>query len=298
MTVSFFKLHVAGDDFILIDRARPGHEALRERTDALGPLAAAISDRRRAVGSHGVVFIGNAPDAAAKPGALSVRVFGADGTERCQGDDAYLCVARWAADSGRAAAGKVRIAGPSGERLLSALNSRSFAIERPVPRAAENGRLELLLDGRPETAYLFSGNGLWAATIGKENSPPPKRVREALAVAVPDAVPVIARPAGRDLIRFSTIYGADRIGAAAAAVAAGIAAGRTDEAAVAEWRGKGAAVAYADFGAHPAAMAASPAGPGTLIDRGRFFVEKKGAEKMLIAGIAEYAFDGNFDYDA
>ncbi|MFA6505298.1 MAG: hypothetical protein WCT14_04325 [Treponemataceae bacterium] len=296
MTVSFFKLHVAGDDFILVDRTRPGHEVLRERPDTLAPLAQAICDRCRGVGGRGVAFIG--PDAAERKGALSVRIFAANGTEKYEGEDAYLCVARWATDSGRAAGGKVRLtASNGGEHILSALDSRSFAVELPAPRAEENGRMELLLDGRPETAFIFRGNGRWAATIGRENSPTPKRVRDALAVAIPDAIPVIARPAGRDLIRFSTIYGADRFGAAAAAVAAGIAAGRTDESAVAEWRGKGAAVAYANFASHSAKSGAA-AGPGTLIDRGRFFVEWKSPEKILIAGLAEYSFEGHYDHDA
>ena len=129
------------------------------------------------------------------------------------------------------------------------------------------------------------------------SGPAPKRLRSALRAAVPEADPVVVRPLGRDLVRFVAPANADRVSAAAAAVVAAVRSGRTDKEAVAEWRGRGAAVAFADFGPknRPAAKTAE-AGPGALIDRGRFFVEWNKGERVLVAGIAEYAFEGNFDY--
>jgi hypothetical protein len=85
------------------------------------------------------------------------------------------------------------------------------------------------------------------------------------------------------------------VGAAAAAVVAARLAGRAETAAVAEWRGGGAAVAYAHFEATPHPRA--DAGPAALIDRGRFWVEwRRSARRLLVAGLAEYAFVGSFDY--
>lgn len=289
MNVSFFKLHVAGDDFILVDRSRPGHEEILGRPDMLPSLAAAIADRRRGVGGRGVVFVG-------RPGSFEVRIFDADGTENYTSGDALLCAARWAFDSGKTSGGKVRIATPSGEQVLSALDSRSFAVELPAPPLDSATRLELLLDGLSEVAFSFDWNGRWAASVGGPNGPKPPRVRAALSSAFPDATPVVARPAGRELMRFSTVDGADRVRAAAMGVAAGIAAGKTETTAVAEWRGKGAAVSFADFGPPKSRGKEAPVGPGALIDRGRFYVDWKGSGRVLVAGIAEYAFEGNYDF--
>jgi hypothetical protein len=290
VTVAFFKLQVAGDGIILVDRSRPGHEEIRARPDLLSGLAAAMADSRRGVGGRGVAFVDGTS-------ALDARVFSADGKESYSDGDALLCIARWAFDSGRTAAGKVRIGTPAGERILSALDSRSFAVELPAPPLDGVFRMELLLDGLPETAFSFDWHGRWAASIGGLKGATPKRVREALAAAFPGSAPVVVRPVGRELVRFATADGADRVCAAALAVAAGILAGKTDSAAVAEWRGRGAAVAYADFGVPQERPAELPsAGPGSLIDRGRFYADWKRPGAVLAAGIAEYAFEGSFDY--
>lgn len=294
MNVSFLKLQVSGDDCILIDRDRPGHEALRNSPDALPGLAAAILDRRRGAGARCAAFVSSG----GMNDGLRVRLYDAFGDETLCRGDALLCVARWASDSGRARNGKVVIEERGREQTLSAIDSRTFAVESPAPRPEAESRIDLLLDGLSETAYLFRSGTLWAATIGSEGGPSPKRVREALAAALPDALPVVCRPAGRDLVRFSTLNDADRIGAAAAAVAAGRMAGKTDDSAVAEWRGKGAAVAYADFGPVPAPSGKRARGSaqGDLIDRGRFFVEWKSDERVFVAGIAEYVYEGSYDF--
>lgn len=296
MTISFFKLHVAGNDFILVDRDRREHGDLKNKGDALPALAAAMADRGRGVGARGVLFV--SCSAGRDPQTLQVRAFDPSGAERRSGGDALLCVARWASDSGKAAGGTVIIADQAGERTLSAMDSRNFVVEMPAPISDKPARLDLILDGLQETAYLLKGDILWAATIGREGGPAPRRVRAALASAAPQAVPVISRPAGRDLIRFSTVDGADRVGAAAAAAAAGKLCGAIDDSVVAEWRGKGAAVPYADFGPAGSRRAAATAGAGALIDRGRFYVDWKKPERILVAGIAEYTFEGSFDFFA
>lgn len=87
------------------------------------------------------------------------------------------------------------------------------------------------------------------------------------------------------------------MGAAAAAACAAVLAGRADEETVAEWRGRGRAVSFANFGSpSPAAQLGAGAGTDVLIDRSRFFVDWKRPDRVLVAGMAEYAFEGNFDF--
>ncbi len=329
MTVSFYKLQVSGDDFVLVDLDKASHRDLSRREGALAELAAAILDRRRGVGGRAVVYAGGAPKAGA--GSLPLRVFAADGREDYSGGDALLCAARWAFDSGRAGDGKIRLILPGGERTLTALDSRSFALELDGPRAlaeapvdaahgasgpagpdagnaagppigpdgGDRARIDLIVDGRAAAAYLFALDRSYAVAVASVDGPGPKRVRTALAALFPAAAPVVVRPAGRDLVRFSAAEGADRVSSAAAAMAASALAGRTDGEAAAEWRGRGGAIAYAHFGTGEAADAeAAPPGIGraALLDRGRFWVEWRSGGRILVVGVAEYSFEGNYDY--
>lgn len=301
MTVAFFKLHVAGDDFLLVDRSRRGHEALAENAATLPHLATAMLDRRRGVGANALVAVGEPLDR--HDGAIPLRIFGPDGTERDEGSDAFFCAARWTSDSGRAGGGRLRFSTASGVRALATLDSRSFAIEltEPVPYGdTETGRLDLLLDGIPAAAYVLRmEGGIWAATVGSTVEMNPRRLRAALASAVPEAVPVSVRTLSRDRLGFLAGETADRATAAAVALAASIRAGRSNQATVAEWRGRGAAVHFADFGpADRTTGTIAETGPGALIDRGRFYAERKSPGRILVAGIAEYVCEGNFDFFA
>lgn len=303
MTVAFFKLHVAGNDFILVDRERPGHEELFARPDALEALAGALVDRQRGVGARAAIFAGGGQR---ERGTVALRVFYSDGAERYGGGDAFLCAARWALDSGRAGGGRVVFSTPSGERVLRALDSRSFSTEldppgtflgdRPGALRPEDGRearVELVLDGQAAAAYLIEQGSRYAVALGRRQGIRASRLKAALLAAAPGAVPVVARTVGRDQVAFAAGALVDRLGAAAAAACAARLAGRVDEEVVAEWRGKGAAAAFADFGGH---RTEPQTGPGVLIDRGRFYIDWKRPERILAAGMAEYAFDGNFDY--
>ncbi len=314
MTVSFYKLQVSGDDFILVDLDKASHGDLSRREVALSDLAAAILDRRRGVGGRAVVYMGGSSKASA--GAIPMRVFASDGSEDYSGGDALLCAGRWAFDSGRAWYGKIRLALPAGERTLTALDSRSFALELDGPRSVredegeavgtpigpdggERARIDLIVDGRAAAAYLFALDRSYAVAVASVDGPGPKRVRTALAALFPAAAPVVVRPAGRDLVRFSAAEGADRVSSAAAAMAASALAGRTDGEAAAEWRGRGGAVPYAHFGTGDAADAeATPPGVGraALVDRGRFWVELRETGRILVVGVAEYSFEGNYDF--
>ena len=311
MTVAFYKLHVSGDDFLLVDRTKPAHETLLARPELLGDLSRAILDRRRGVGASAIIFTGS-PAISRTPGprdTLPVRIFRPDGSENYKGGDQYLCIARWAFDTGQLAGTRIRISTPSGDRLISVVDSRSFSLEMAPPRSLDDGdrelehgsardaRLDLVLDGVPATAWLVGFGRPYAVVIKTDPEPKIRRLRAALSVALPDACVVILTSAGRDLVRFIAPESADRAEASAAALAAAILSGRTDEEAAAEWRGRGPAAAYADFGApgtkHPSSI---DSGPAVLIDRGRFYADWKRRDRILVTGNAEYAFEGNFDY--
>jgi hypothetical protein len=323
MNIAFYKLQVSGDDYVLIDRDRPSHAELPP--DALAELASAILDRRRGVGGHGAIFIGGPRKVGGQSGAIPYRVFLSDGSEDYAGGDALLCAARWAFDSGRAVLGKIRLVGPLGERTLTALDSRTFALELEGPfavRETEEGerdgaggtrlsvgpedgadaRIGLIVDGRAAASYLLSiDDRAYSVAVAGVDSPGPKRVRTALAELLPAAAPVVVRPASKDLVRFVAAEGADRVSSAAVAVAAAVLAGRAEGEAAAEWRGRGGAVAFANFGTEP--LSGIPGGettPGVgtaaLVDRGRFWVEWKRSGRIFVAGLAEYSFEGNYDY--
>jgi diaminopimelate epimerase len=311
MTVAFYKLHVCGDDFLLVDRTKPAHENLLARPELLGDLSRAILDRRRGVGASAIIFTGS-PALSKTPGprdTLPVRIFRPDGSENYKGGDQYLCIARWAFDTGQLAGTRIRISTPSGDRLISVVDSRSFSLEMPPPRSLDDGdrevghgsardaRLDLVLDGISATAWLVGFGRPYAVVIRTDPEPKIRRLRAALSVAVPDACVVVLSSAGRDLVRFIAPESADRAEASAAALVAAILSGRTDDEAAAEWRGRGPAAAFADFGApgkkNPVSI---DSGPAVLIDRGRFYADWKRRDRILVTGNAEYAFEGKFDY--
>lgn len=300
MTLSFYKLHVSGDDFLLVDRDREGHERLAVDASLLPALAEELCDRRRAVGGQGVAFVGGR-EAPMSEGALSLRLFLADGSEAPALGDPLLCAARWAFDGGRASGSRVRFETSSGLRMLEAVDSRSFRMEVPAPRShddgavlgpgdAERARLVFLIRGRSLLSYRFDLAAPFVAALpGKDVEPGTGgELRQVLESMVPDARVLLARPGGEGLVRFSARPDSDRMfSAAAAAVAVRLSAGGPSSV-VAELAGKSAAVAYADLGADPAA--------GGLIDRGRFYVEWKDQNRLLVTGRAEYSFAGYYDW--
>jgi diaminopimelate epimerase len=264
------------------------------------------------VGASAIIFTGS-PAISKTPGprdTLPVRIFRPDGSEYYKGGDQYLCIARWAFDTGQLAGTKIRVSTPAGDRLISVVDSRSFSLELPPPRSlddqdreleygsAQDARLDLVLDGVSAAAWLVGFGRPYAVVVRTDPEPGIKRLRAALSVAVPEACVVVLTSTGRDLVRFIAPENADRVEASAAALVAAILSGRTDEEAAAEWRGRGPAAAYADFGApgtkpRPVSI---DSGPAVLIDRGRFYADWKRRDRILVTGNAEYAFEGNFDY--
>ncbi len=278
MTLPFYKLHVAGNDFVLLDLARAGTSGDDFKAERLGELAQLILDRRCGVGGGSCIFV------KAADGRVEARVFLNDGSETSHGRDSLLCAGRWALDTGRGGAGAVRIMRAGEEHLLRALDSKLFCMELPAPEAE---RLSLIVDGRTAGAYAMELGNRYSVAVASADGPGPKRVRMALMSMDAQATPLVVRPQGPELLRFTGPEKADRLDATAAAAVAAMDQGLFGREGIAEWRGRGGAVSYADFG--------SGTGRSTLIDRGRFYVERRGLKLLRISGTAEYAFEGNFD---
>jgi hypothetical protein len=300
MTLSFLKLHVAGHDFILIDQDRLDGSNVKYQPTQSG-IAELILDRRCGVGGDGCIFMASTRNKGSAERSLSGRLFASDGRELPLSPDALLCIARLALDTGRSGTGTLHIQAPYTESVyeLKTIDSRSFMFTLPYPRVQP---LTLIVDGKTANAYRIQLGASYLVSCAVPNGPGSKRVRQALlAMGRTDAVPLMLRLHTKDIIRYVGPEKTDRMeGAVAAVLAAGFQ-GLTAEpvvpglegAIVAEWRGRGGAVSYASFPAVPDHNHA--AGPATLIDRGRFWVNPDRNRGIQVVGKAEYVFDGNFD---
>jgi len=151
MTVPFFKLQLAGNGFILVDLAqiRPYE---RERTVPTDDAAAALPagpgggiesnlypeaarklcDRRFGVGATGAIFLS---------ADNTIRIFGAQGQPVTNGDDAILCAARYAFDSGRLTNRTITFRTPLGERKVTVLGAHEFRLNIGSPFSLLSGRV-------------------------------------------------------------------------------------------------------------------------------------------------------------
>ncbi len=293
MTIPFFKLHLAGDDCILVAQEKLAPLGFKPDEEFLSDIARALLDRRCGVGGRACIFV--QPNADSGDKALHVRIFRKDGKEDRSGYDGLWCVARWALDSGRTSGGNIQLVHHGLNLTLIATDSRSFMAELRAPRGR---RMTLIVDGHPAAAYVFDYEGTYAVALASGNGPAegpsPKRIRLALDSMEEDAVPVVASIQGADVVRLVSHDWADRLASAVCAVTAIRDAGRNTAGTIAEWRGTGGAVPYATFA--PPTGDAVLSSSATLIDRGRFWLEWTGPETLRVAGMAEYAFEGTYDY--
>lgn len=300
MTIPFLKLHVAGHDFILIDqdnldRGRSNYHPVYSE------VAELILDRRCGVGGDGCIFMASEKKTPTSEPVLRGQLLASDGREVPLSPDALLCIARLAMDTGRSNAGAFFITNPFAEKTyeLTAIDSRSFLLALPYPAVQP---LTLIVDGRSAWAYRISMQNSYLAAGAVAGGPGAKRVRQALlAMEKTNDIPLVLRQHAKDIIRYVGPERADRMESAVAAVlAAGFQGFVSDSglpglegAIIAEWRGRGGAVSYASFPA--SSNADQTSGPGTLIDRGRFWVNPDRNRGIQVVGKAEYVFDGNFD---
>ncbi|HAL92118.1 MAG TPA: diaminopimelate epimerase [Verrucomicrobia bacterium] len=145
MQIAFWKMHGAGNDFILID------DRARSFPDADTAFITRLCDRRRGIGSEGLLLI--QPAAAAD---FRMRFFNPDGTEADLCGNGARCIARLAHELGAAPA-DMRIetaAGPVRAEILSPL----VRLHLPPPK---DWRLNLSIVWKTrETPLHFVNSGV------------------------------------------------------------------------------------------------------------------------------------------
>lgn len=317
MTVPFLKLQLAGNGFILVDLAAlpekhkasgagkgaqpepfSGGENTRcgardaERLDSsrFADVARRLCNRRFGVGATGVIFLS---------ADNTVRIFNEKGQASKEADDALLCAARFAFDSGRITGRAIKFSTPGGVKKVDVLGAHEFRLSLGSPFALLGGRI-ITADSRQlvETLEIEGARAAYSAI----------HIHEDVIVAFPQAIatlgfpgfsalvqkafpgrtvlPAIARAVTAETILVRT--GGHRESAncsvAAASVCAGVCAGTTDPQAVVMFEYTG-----------------SDGQPDTVIaqDRDnsrRLAVEwDTGANELYVVGSGGYVFEGKFD---
>ena len=239
MTIPFYKLQLAGNGFILVDTG-----ALPQDDKALAsdryPLAARhLCDKRYGVGATAVVFL-------ARDNAI--RVFNAQGIAPVEADDAYLCAARFAFDSGRIKGKSIVFKAPLGEKKIDVLGAHEFRLSIGAPFSLLSGTV--ITGGSSSIAETIERDGTRASYSAIH-------IHEDAVVAFPSAesnlgfaafgalvqkafpgrsvMPVVARSVTREtlLLRAIAKRESGACTAAAAALTAAVCAGTADGEAIA-----------------------------------------------------------------
>jgi len=130
MTIPFYKLQLAGNGFILVDTGTKSASALA--SDRYQDAARSLCDRRFGVGATGAIFL--SPD-------NTIRIFNAQGTASSEADDAFLCAARYAFDSGRITNHSIIFKTPRGEKIVDVLGAHEFRVTVGSPFSILGGRV-------------------------------------------------------------------------------------------------------------------------------------------------------------
>jgi len=127
--LDFYKLHLGGNSFLLIDIGKHSIS-----TNALSPIARQICDRRYGVGASACIFL--SPD-------NFVRIFLPNGKEHFHSYDAFFCAARYSFDSGyflkTANKDRITLKTPLGDRGFYIISPREFKISLGSPFSLTNG---------------------------------------------------------------------------------------------------------------------------------------------------------------
>lgn len=120
MRIHFYKLHLGGNSFILIDTESEKQLAIKDYPE----FSKSICNRRYGVGSSGCIFLDE---------QNNVRVYRPDGTECTDFYDALFCTARYAFDSGRMTKNsngdyELKFNTLKGEKILKVISSREFEV--------------------------------------------------------------------------------------------------------------------------------------------------------------------------
>ena len=152
MTIPFYKLQLAGNGFILVDLGAFPKDGKAPEADRYGELARTLCDRRYGIGATGAIFLAR---------DNTIRVFGAQGQASPEADDAFLCAARFAFDSGRIAGKAIAFKTPHGERKLDVLGAHEFRLSLGSPFSLLTGAV--IEDGMKNVAETIERDGVRAS---------------------------------------------------------------------------------------------------------------------------------------
>ena len=166
-TLTFSKMHGAGNDFVVLDC----------RSGALPPspeLCRAMADRHTGVGCDQILTIEDPHG----PGALAgYRVWNADGSEAGQCGNGARCVAAWVLRDVRARGDappeRFHLGSPSGRHEVEVLADGGYRIAMGVPRFAP-AEVPLLGFDAPRERYVIAAGGsileVGAASMGNPHA--------------------------------------------------------------------------------------------------------------------------------
>jgi len=221
-TVPFIKLQIAGNGFILVDYSQVPPDR-RIPTERWPDAARTLCDRRFGVGASGAAFLG---------GENLLRVFNRRGESARNAEDALLCVARYAYDSGKSQKREIRFETATGSKSVSVLGAHEFRVSCGSPFSLLGGRIVTPLSA--EISEIIEHDGIRTAFAGLH-------VTEDILVAFPQTLgaldysslkglaakafpdrrvtPVIARALTRDTV-LARVQGRDTATVCAAATGA------------------------------------------------------------------------------
>ncbi|MBM7710917.1 diaminopimelate epimerase [Enterococcus xiangfangensis] len=137
MSIPFYKIQGAGNDFILIDNQKIGFSS-----DQLTTFAARVCARRLSVGADTLIAI----ESARGSGDFYARFFNADGSEAEMCGNGARCVARWAYETGIAKE-KMIIETIAGDVPAERLDTRTYRVKLNSPTVFEAAKL-IQVDGK------------------------------------------------------------------------------------------------------------------------------------------------------
>jgi diaminopimelate epimerase len=275
MTISFYKLRVGTNDFILIDGMK---QPLPQ--ESLRPLMARrMTDRRIGIGANGLVLLSG------RPGELSISCFDQNGAPASDIDDALLCVSRYLFDCALVGSEGFSIKTGEGVRRIEIIDSLHFRLSLGSPYSSLTHQALVALPhtgasviaempGTTVSVMPIHVRFDAAVMFWKDTLPRVGKLREPLslhpALSGLDAVPIIVRLGGQEALEaiMARSENRDRTAAAASALTASALNG------------------FCGRYAH------------VRCDSSDFIVQwiEKDNE-LMVSGSAEYAFDGSYFWD-
>lgn len=132
MTIPFYKLQLAGNGFILIDLSTVSVKDEELTPDRYASVSRRFCDRRFGVGANGVIFLSK---------DNTIRIFNPQGIPCVEADDAFLCAARFAFDSGRVTNKTITFKTIRDDKVIDVLGAHEFRIAEGSPFALLGGHV-------------------------------------------------------------------------------------------------------------------------------------------------------------